>query len=151
MKEKNMKSTNTKKTKKNLIIAALFIIGAGIALCLSILLLFPADKRADWQRLSTESYDTVFLSMYPADYYLEEDFAHYRALTTVKASHELSGLFDIKSYIKCAGRSGNTISTIYLAAQPEKLSGAALSEILQAYPSVKFEIILPNPSLEYWT
>lgn len=111
---------------------------------------FPKERRSDYKRLSSESYDTVFLSMYPVDYFYEEDFTYYRGMNIVKASYTIPSFATLESYMDVIARSGNTISTIYLGVLPDELPSDELAVLLQSYPGVHFEIILPNPSLDYW-
>lgn len=124
---------------------ALLAIAAIIFLCL-----FPKEKRADYKRLSSESYDTVFLSMYPIDYFYEEDFTYWRGMNIVKASYTLPSFSSLKSYMNVISKSGNTITTAYLGILPEETPSDKLASFLQEYPGVHFEIILPNPPLDYW-
>lgn len=127
------------------ILVVVLILAIGIFLCL-----FPKEKRSDYNRLSSEEYDAVFVSMYPIDNFHEEDFAYWRGLTTVKASYEIPNFSTLKNYLNIIGKSGNTIHTIYLGVLPDKISAEKLAPLLQSYPGVRFEIILPNPSLDYW-
>lgn len=130
----------------------IFIIIAITLALLTIIFLciFPKERRNDYSRFASESYDTAFLSMYPTDYFYEEDFSYWRGLTTVKAAYEIPDYSTLKSYLNVIGKSGNIIHTIYLGVLPEKLSADQLAALLQSYPSVHFEIILPNPSMDYW-
>ncbi len=113
--------------------------------------LFPKNLRQDFHRLSHEEFDSVFLSMYPIDTYEEEDFTHYRAMNTVQTTHEIPNQFILKSYLWKIQRSGQLVHTIYLGIQPDKLSGTELASLLSSYPNYHFQIILPYPSLDYWT
>lgn len=141
------KCTQPKHKLSLIIVAPLFLLAAAAII---FLLLFPGEKRADFKRLSSESYDTVFLSMYPADNFYEEDFAYWRGMDMVKTEYTLPSFSDLKSYLNVIARSGNTITTIYLGVLPEKLSARELGDLVQNYPGVQFEVILPNPSMDYW-
>lgn len=130
------------------ILIAVILIGISISL-----LVFPVswEERADYSRLSSESYDTVFLSMFPIDTYEEEDFTFWRGLDTVITSHEISNQFILKRYLNVIQKSGNNVSDIYLGVKPEELSGAEFTELLSEYPQITFHVILAYPSLSYWT
>lgn len=144
-----MKATKNSNSKKTLLLFIIIVIIIAAAAAI-FLYLFPKERRADYSRLSSEKYDTVFLSMYPIDNFHEEDFAYWRGLTTVKTSYEIPDYATLKSYLNVIGKSGNIINTIYLGVQPEDISSDKLASLLQTYPGVRFEIILPNPSLDYW-
>lgn len=144
----NVKRKSSSKNKIigiSVAIIALFAIAAIIFLCI-----FPKEKRADYKRLSSESYDTVFLSMYPIDYFYEEDFTYWRGMNIVKASYTLPSFSSLKSYMNVIAKSGNAISTVYLGVLPEKTPSDELASLVQEYPGVHFEIILPNPPMDYW-
>ncbi len=136
--------------KKILPFAILVPIVAVTAAILIFLALSPAQQRADFKRISSESYDTAFLSMYPIDYYEEEDFAYWRGMNCIKTSYCIPNFSTLKNYMKQLARSGNTLSTIYLGVCPDKLDVEKFRWLLQSYPSAHFEIILPYPSLAYW-
>ncbi len=138
----------TRKQKIILLFALLLL--TAISAGLVFLHCFPAKKRADYKRLSSESYDTVFLSMYPNDNIKEEFFSFYKDMTAVVTSYEIPDLATLKSYFEYISESDNTVSTIYLGIRPDRADASALLELLQAYPDVQFEIILAHPSLEYW-
>lgn len=145
----DMNTKQTRKQKKFFLLAGI-IIGLCILTAILLVCLFPKNKRADLKRLSTECYDSVFLSMYPIDNFYEEDFTYWRGMTLVKADYNLPSFSSLKTYLNVIGKSGNTISTIYLGVLPEKLDPGKLAGLLQSYPGVHFEIILPNPSMDDW-
>lgn len=120
------------------VIAALFI------------LYRPAQQREDYKRISSENFDTVFLSMYPIETYDEADYAYYRAMTLFKASYEIPDYRTLCDYMKKIARSGNTVTTAYLGICPDKISSAQLSRLLELYPGVTFEVVLAYPSGSYW-
>lgn len=121
-------------------------------------------QKADIHRLKTESYDAVFLSMYPITFYQEEDFTTYRAITTVKLSTQTQKLKDLNQFLNTAASSGNPLSTIYLGIDPFQLWKDAgkkedifirslqthLVSLMQSQPETQFELLLSYPSLSYW-
>lgn len=119
------------------------------ALLFFFLYLFPQEMRSDYKRLSTESYDTVFLSMYPIDNYEEESYTYWRAMDAVVTSHEIPNLLTLKGYMHKVAQSG-TVTTVYLGVLPEKINSLDLLALLLSYPKIKFEVILPYPSMDYW-
>lgn len=104
----------------------------------------------DYRRISSEEYDTVFLSMYPIDAYSEADFQYFRAMTVFKSDYVLPDFHAFKSYMKRIGSSGNTVTTVYLGIRPDKIRFSELSSLAEAYPSCQFELIVSYPSAEYW-
>lgn len=144
-----MKVKNISKSGKKVIVFIIVVAVLTLA-ALIFLRLFPKERREDYSRLSAENYDSVFLSMYPIDNFHEEDFAHWRGMTIVKTAYEIPDFATLKDYLNTIGKSGNIIHTIYLGVLPEKIPSDKLASLLQGYPGVHFEIILPNPSLDYW-
>lgn len=140
-------------TKKNrfkiFIPAGLFVAILIAAAVIFFLHIFPKDMRADYKRLSTESYDTVFLSMYPIDNYEEESYTYWRAMDAIVTSHEIPNLFTLKNYLKKVNEAG-TVTTVYLGVLPEKIDASELAGLLLSYPDMRFEVILPYPELDYW-
>lgn len=109
-----------------------------------------ALQRSDFRRISSESFDTAFLSMYAIDTYPEEYLTYYRGMTVFKAENTISDFAGIQRYMKRIAKSGNTISAVYLGICPDKVSVDELSALTQSYPSVTFEFILACPSAAYW-
>ena len=131
------------------------ILAIGIVLIAAVIgLIFffsnPSAKHADYKRIRSESYNTVFLSMFPTDNYDEESFAYWRGQQTLKTGYNLPDLKSIQAYMKQIAKSGNEISYIYLGVNPEKVSSDELLALLRNYPSVQFQLILPYPSMDYW-
>lgn len=129
----------------------------GIALIALVILVFSfsiyfatAEQRADYKRIASEEYDTVFLSMYPIDTYQEEDFLHYRGMSVLKIPHSISSPSMLSRYMNRIAKSGNVISTMYLGIRPDLITMEELQDILLQYPSVTFEVILAYPDETYW-
>lgn len=138
----------TKKTFIYILNAAIML--TIIATIFFLLYLFPKNLRVDYQRLSDEVYDTVFLSMYPIDNYAEDTYTYWRGMDTIVTTHEFADLFTLKRYLHKITDSGNPVTTIYLGVLPEKLDATELTALLLSYPHIRFEVILPYPSLDYW-
>lgn len=109
-----------------------------------------AQQRSDFSRISSEEYDTVFLSMYPIDHYSASDFSYYRGMTALKADNVITGFSQLKRYLKQIAASGQTVSNVYLGIRPDRISAGQLSSLFQRYPSMTFELILSYPSAAYW-
>ncbi len=133
-------------------IALLFIIILLVAVIFIIftLLATPQARKSDYTRISSEEYDTVFLSMFPITNYNEDDYSYYRAQTILKTSYNIPDLSTLQSYLKRIAASGNTVSTIYLGIRPEKIAADKLRRVLSEYPSVNYHIILSYPEANYW-
>lgn len=131
---------------------------AAVILCFLLLLIIGGGilfkktelQRSDFRRISSEAFDTAFLSMYPIATYPESDLTYYRGMTVFKAANTLSDFQEIQQYMKRLARSGNIISTVYLGVRPDRVSVEQLAGLTQSYPSVCFEFILAAPSASYW-
>lgn len=136
--------------KKLLALLPVFILLIAISVFLYRSLSVPAIQKDDYTRISAETYDTVFLSMFPTDHYAEEDYAHYRGQYTLKTAYCIPDESVLEAYLKRIAGSGNEISTIYLGILPESIAPGRLLSLLQQYPSVSYHVILPYPSMDYW-
>lgn len=119
---------------------------------------------ADLSRLSGDTYESVLISMHSTEPFREEDFAFFRGLDTVIASHTLLNTRELSEYLDCILRSENDISCIYLCLDPELLWINALGRMdnwqrsltadlyscINANPGISFEILLPYPYISYW-
>lgn len=126
---------------------------------------FHLQKWKDIARISRESYNGAFLAMYDISNYSEEDFATFRGIPTLKANYSLESWRDLSKYMTEIFSSQNTITNVYLGLDPAVLwekSGKNdvkwaknLDKYLVPYVSARqdvfFEILLPSPSLQYWT
>lgn len=139
------KHKKTALTAAGICLLLLIIISSGI-----IYLKKTGLQRSDFRRISTETFDTAFLSMYPIDTYPESDLTYYRGMTVFKADNVLPDFSQIQKYMKRIAKSGNTISTVYLGVRPDMVSVTDLASLTQNYPSVCFEFILAAPSASYW-
>lgn len=140
----------TKKRTTLILFAVIIPLCAIILAFLTFFALFPRKQREDFRQLSSREYDSLFLSMFPIDEFQEEDFAYWRNYNLLKSSYCIPDFSALKSYLNKAAKSGNIISTIYLGVLPEKLDAGKLNALLQTYPGVHFEILLPYPSIDYW-
>lgn len=104
----------------------------------------------DITRLTTESYDTLFFSMYPTEYYNEEDYAYFRAMDIVKTELSIPDAETLNTYMDTAMNSGNEVTTIYLGITPDMIDTRTISNFLEDYPTCMFEIVLSYPDINYW-
>lgn len=119
---------------------------------------------SDLERLASESYEGIFLSMYSSDVFHEEDFTQFRGVNVVKCEYTPQDLHDIGAYLDKVFSSNNAITNIYLGLDPLALwehsdknmrhwnrdLNKYLLPYLEAHPDVSFEILYPAPSLAYW-
>ncbi len=131
-----------------LTIAAAVLLIPAAAFLLRHMLFAPAAR--DYRRIASEEYDTVLLSMFPADSYREEEFAYYRGMTLFKASSLIPDISVMEKYMERVAKSGNTVTTAYLGIRPDKADPRKVQTLAGRYPSTVFEIILSCPSAEYW-
>lgn len=109
-----------------------------------------AAQRRDFRRIDSETYDTVFLSMYPIDAFDEADYLYFRAMTVLKTESLLPGLSSLEKYMERIAGSGNTVSTVYLGIRPDRVTAGEISSLAASYPDMAFEVILACPSVDYW-
>lgn len=142
--------------------AILFVLLAGILFYCFKTGLF--QKRQDFNRISSESYQGVFFSMYDIDDYSEEDFETYRGIPVLKTGYHLQTCKDISKYLTKILSSPNTVTNIYLGLDPVSLWESSNKERVRldnnlerylfpyftARQDVEYEILLPAPSLQYW-
>lgn len=119
----------------------------------------------DLNRLSEESYDSVLLSMHSTEGFSQDDFAYYRGLNTLVASHAILNTDEFSEYLDCIISSGNEVTNLYLCLDPELLwtgagqkeeqwnadLGEGLYTWMEANPGIFFEVLLPYPYISYWT
>lgn len=122
------------------------------------------NRHTELERILSEDYDSVFLSMYPITNYSEEDFATYRGIITLKSSYSIQDTSELNSFLDASFQSGNALSFVYLGFDPAKIWKEAknnvarytsliettLLDIIKSHPEVNFEILLSYPSLHYW-
>lgn len=107
-------------------------------------------RKADLSRLENEEYDTVFLSMFPTDYYEEGDWTYFRAMDIVKTSYEIPNVKVLRKYMETIGQSANVVTTVYLGLDPTVGNVEDIVLLIQEHPETFFEIILEYPQIEYW-
>ncbi len=106
--------------------------------------------QADKNRLQSEEYNAVFFSMYPTDYYEEEDWMVFRAMDIVKTGHVISDGEQLQQYMELVKASENVIGTIYLGIAPGRIGVEEVTELLQQNPDTIFDIAFAHPSIEEW-
>lgn len=139
------------KKRKKLILAAVICLAAAVLAAAVFFIIQYVKWNADWKRLQGEDYDTVFFSMYPTEYYAEEDYAHFRGMDVVKTSYAIPDTRIMEVYMDAAVKSGNPIHTAYLGIDPVKARTEDVFQIVLENPSTMFEIVLAYPQMEYWT
>lgn len=138
--------------KKRSVLPYLFLLLIPCAVLTAFFLWFhsTAVRRNDFKRIASETYDTVFLSMYPINTYEEADYLHYRGMTVLMTDYLIPDFSSLQQYMKRITDSGNTVSTVYLGVRPDKVTAAEISALAAACPSVAFEVVPAYPSAEYW-
>lgn len=149
--------------KKTVFLLLLLLLGIGL-----FLLAKPknssADMNADSQRLLTESYDGIFLSMYDISHFKEEDFVFYRGLSILTMSHKYQNTSEIATQLQQAFQGTNPITNIYLGLDPELMWNASrqnterwnqsleqdILSYVEKHSAVSFEVMLPFPIIDYW-
>ena len=107
--------------------------------------------KKDLNRLQTEEYDTIFLSMYATEYYEEGDWMHFRAMETVKTDYPIPNNKLLQKYMEVVKSTGNNVSRVYLGVDPDKIAKEEVVLLIQQNPGMHFEVVLPYPQMEYWT
>lgn len=105
----------------------------------------------DFERIATEEYNTVFLSMYPIENYNEEEFEYYREMYLLKTAYSIPDAETLHTYLDAVFASGNEVTTLYLGIRPELMDAYEIASIIELYPGLQYKILLASPSLEYWT
>jgi len=130
-----------------------FIFGMVLLLIVAIALLLPhaIAIHKDMKRIHTEEYDTLFMSMYSTEFYKESDFMYYRAMDTLRTDYCIPNGKLVRWYFDKVKASGNLVEHVYLGVDPERTSKEDIVLLLQENPDTFFEVVLPYPSIEYWT
>lgn len=137
-------------SKKTILITAILLVIAAATACSVIHFRHTALKRSDFQRINSESYDTVLLSMFPVSTYPRDLFYTYSKRTAFAAEYVLPDLTAVYQYMDRIQRSGNDVSTVYLGFLPDKVSLSEISQLTAIYPNCFFELIMPCPFRDYW-
>lgn len=146
-----MKNTSGDRKKKKQFIPAVGIIIVLFTAILVLCILEAVKVMPDLTKLKKEEYDTVFVSMYPIDYYEEEDYAALRGMDIVKCSNEISHSILFRVYMKWIAMAGKPVTTVYLGVDPVKTNPKDIIDLAQSYPGISFEIIYMHPQISYWT
>lgn len=150
--------------KRRFLIIGISAILLGIIICLGAGVWFQRDRISDWERMTGEGYDSIFLSMGSMDVFQEEDFTTYGGTNTLKTSSALKNASDIEKYLELALNSENEIHTVYMGVNPVTLWDNAgedmtrwendlahcLLRFIRENPGIEFHVLLPYPNLDYW-
>lgn len=137
-------------SKKIILITAILLVIAAATVCSVLRFRHTALKRSDFQRIDSEVYDTVLLSMFPVSTYPRDLFYTYRRMTVFAAEYVLPDLTAVDRYMDRIQRSGNDVRTVYLGFLPDKVSLSEVSKLTASYPDCFFELIMPCPFRDYW-
>ncbi|MBQ6695839.1 MAG: SGNH/GDSL hydrolase family protein [Lachnospiraceae bacterium] len=133
--------------------AVLIIVVLLLVVALGVTAYFVCQYRqiqADRERLQSEEYNAVFFSMYPTDYYDEEDWMVFRTMDIVKTGHVISDGEQLQQYMELAKASGNVMGTIYLGIAPGQIEVEEMTELLQQNPNTIFDIAFAHPPIKEW-
>lgn len=139
-----------KHIRKKYIILPLISIAIILTVRGAICLYRTGPRQRDYQRIASEQYDTVLMSMFPVSTYPLDLFYEYRLMTVLAVDYVIPDIKNIREYMACITRSGNTVSTVYLGFLPDKVTLSELARLAENYPSVTFEFIMAYPFCEYW-
>lgn len=143
-----MARTGHKKIYLKIMISAIFIC---IVIFLFLFFRKPSALLEDYKNIASRRYEIVFLSMYPVSARLEEDFQHYWGQPAFQASYCIPEFSIVEQYLERIAASGNAVTAAYLGIRPDKADIRQLQTLVDRYPSITFEVILPYPSSGYWT
>lgn len=153
------------KEKRGMVLKSVVSVTLIFAVFLLFIIFFQLQKWKDLARFSHESYSGAFLATYDVSTYSEEDFTTFRGVPTLKADYTIKSWRDLSKYMTEIFSSQNVITNVYLGLDPEIMWNSSrrdnikltenvekyLAPYVSARPDVSFEILLPSPSLEYWT
>lgn len=137
------------KSKKIIGISIVIILGALMA-GVAFLMWQYGKMKPDLKRLEQESYDTVFLSMYPTDNYVEDDYMHFRGMQTVRCDYVIPNGKVMRWLMKKINATGNVVTTVYLGIDPEKTTQEDIVQMIQENPQIRFEVVFTHPQINYW-
>ena len=127
------------------IIAGLLII---VALLLALPHVFKIHK--DFELIKLKEHDTLLLSMFSIENYDENDFAHYRGMTALKAGYNVPNGKLMRWYFDKVREYNTSLERVYLGVDPEHTSKEDIVILIQQNPDVYFEVFLPYPQIDYW-
>lgn len=118
----------------------------------SMLFLLPHTTKIfkDFKRIETEEYDTLFLSMYPIDYYEDSDFMLYRGMDVLSSDYCIPNGKILKWYLSKVKDSNHMVGRAYVIVDPEHASKEDIVMMIQENPDTFFEVALPYPQIDYW-
>lgn len=138
------------KSRKRIIRIIVVIVLAVLIAGAAFLLWQYAKIKPDLDRLEQESYDTVFLSMYPTDNYVEGDYMHFRGMQTVRCDYVISNGKVMRWFMEKINETDNVVTTVYLGIDPEKTTKEDIVLMIQENPQIRFEVALAHPQITYW-
>ena len=139
-----------KKVKK-ILIAAISVLAICLLTAITYVFIRYQKYADDFSALKSESYNTVFFSMYPIENYDEADYTFFRGMKIVKSSAVISDSKILKRYMDVAAGTENIISTVYLGIDPVVTDTEDIFQITLENPETMFEIVLAYPKIDYWT
>lgn len=144
------KGIHMSQSKKIILTTVTLLVIVAATVCSVVRFHYTAPRRNDFQRIDSEVYDSVLLSMFPVSTYPLDLFYSYRRMTVFAAEYVLPDLTAIYQYMDRIQRSGNDVRAVYLGFLPDKVSLSEISELTTSYPNCYFELIIPCPFRDYW-
>ena len=154
-----------KKRGKNLYLITILLLIAGIPALYFYFhtMYYTVDetRSLDIAQVNAAAPNCLLLSMLPTEYFSAEDFAYFRGISTVKASHRFENLYDIRDFFDAVEVCPDSV---YLVLDPALISSRygfhaslygrvyknTLLPVIRENADVSYEILLPYYSLEYW-
>lgn len=130
------------------VLILLILIGAGVYRYLEYRKYAPL--RADYERIATEDYTSVFFSTFPIEHFTEDDFIYYREIYPLKASYCIPDMETMTEYFTRVSESWNEVENVYLGVRPDIISVDDLFTLMDTWTDKRFEVLLAYPSLDYW-
>lgn len=137
-----------------------YLLMAGIALCIILLMTGLYSCRVSFQEQPIQentvddSYNSIFLSMYPVDGFCEEDFEYYRGFHTYVDYEPINSVEELSHKAQAFLKHRAKSDAVYLGLNPGgKLwdkESKSLKKLFEAYPDVTFEILLPMRPMSDW-
>lgn len=111
--------------------------------------------REELDRADEEEYAHLFLSMYPIDSYDTHYISYWRGLETFKAEMVMENGRELAGTLEYLENRDTSLETVFLGLDPECLEEEypledSLLPMIRRTPDTSWEILVVNPSMEYW-
>lgn len=120
------------------------------SVCVGASLCTPSSTELDLKRFDAKIYDSVFVSMYTTEGFLESEYEKFRGMHLYKNMFQAEDENTFRLYLDHILTSSEDVQCLYLGVLPDEVGADVIADYAKRYPERNFEILPAYYEISVW-